>query len=103
MLVSLLLLLISTLSESANILVLHPIYCGSHEFILRKMGDQLVARGHEVTQVYKIKSKFLYMFVILWSKIGVFWADIHFVILFSRNLQIINNFDFQKRYYALLL
>ena len=71
MLVSLLLLLISTVSESANILVLHPIYCGSHEFILRKMGDQLVARGHEVTQVHKIKSKFLHMFAIL-----VFLADI---------------------------
>ena len=52
MLVSLIVLLISTVSESANILVLHPIYCGSHEFILRKMGDQLVARGHEVTQVH---------------------------------------------------
>ena len=51
MLVSLLVLLFSTMSESANILMLHPVYCGSHEFLLRNMGDQLVGRGHEVTQV----------------------------------------------------
>jgi hypothetical protein len=37
--------------ESAKILILHPIYCGSHEFVLRKFGDHLVSRGHEVTQV----------------------------------------------------
>ena len=50
--VLLILLCVTTrLSESANILMLHPIYCGSHEFILRQMGDHLVARGHEVTQV----------------------------------------------------
>ena len=49
--VPLLVLLFSAVSESANILMLHPIYCGSHEFVLRQMGDQLVSRGHEVTQV----------------------------------------------------
>ena len=49
--VPLLVLLFSAVSESANILMLHPIYCGSHEFLLRQMGDQLVSRGHEVTQV----------------------------------------------------
>ena len=49
--VPLLVLLFSAVSESANILILHPIYCGSHEFILRQMGDQLVSHGHEVTQV----------------------------------------------------
>ena len=49
--VPLLVLLFSAVSESANILMLHPIYCGSHEFVLRQMGDQLVSHGHEVTQV----------------------------------------------------
>lgn len=49
--VPLLVLLFSAVSESANILMLHPIYCGSHEFVLRQMGDQLVSRGHEVTQI----------------------------------------------------
>ena len=34
-----------------NILILHPIYCGSHEFVLRTLGDHLVQRGHQVTQV----------------------------------------------------
>lgn len=35
----------------ANILILHPIYCGSHELVLRNLGDYLVKRGHQVTQV----------------------------------------------------
>ena len=44
-------ILVVRLSESAKILVLHPIYCGSHEFVLRSLGDHLVSRGHQVSQV----------------------------------------------------
>ena len=36
---------------TANILVLHPLYAGSHEFTLRTVGERLVERGHTVTQV----------------------------------------------------
>ena len=39
------------MSSGENILILHPIYCGSHEFVLRSLGDHLVQRGHQVTQV----------------------------------------------------
>ena len=43
--------LFSTL-DGANILVLHPIYSGSHEHVLRNVGEHLMKnRGHNVTQV----------------------------------------------------
>ena len=36
----------------ANILILHPLYCGSHELTLRTIGKHLVKqRGHNVTQL----------------------------------------------------
>ena len=39
-------------ADGANILILHPIYSGSHEHVLRNVGEHLVqARGHNVTQV----------------------------------------------------
>ena len=39
-------------SESANILILHPLYAGSHELTLRSIGNHLVKeRGHNVTQL----------------------------------------------------
>ena len=44
--------------SSGKILILHPIYSGSHEFVLRHWGDHLVARGHEVTQVSDIFATF---------------------------------------------
>ena len=38
--------------ESANILILHPLYSGSHELTLRSIGNHLVKeRGHNVTQI----------------------------------------------------
>ena len=37
--------------EGANILILHPVYSGSHTIVLRQFGDYLVSRGHHVTQV----------------------------------------------------
>jgi len=37
--------------EGANILILHPLYAGSHDLVLRLIGDRLVSRGHTVTQV----------------------------------------------------
>ncbi|KAK7084808.1 hypothetical protein SK128_006603, partial [Halocaridina rubra] len=37
--------------DKANILILHPIYAGSHELTLRKFGEELVKRGHKVTQL----------------------------------------------------
>ncbi|XP_023346393.1 UDP-glucuronosyltransferase 2C1 isoform X2 [Eurytemora carolleeae] len=38
-------------AKGSNILVLHPLYAGSHELVLRIIGDELVRRGHNVTQV----------------------------------------------------
>ncbi|KAF2361749.1 UDP-glucuronosyl/UDP-glucosyltransferase [Trinorchestia longiramus] len=38
-------------SSSAKILILHPIYAGSHEVVLRDLGAELVRRGHFVTQL----------------------------------------------------
>ena len=40
-----------TAVHSANILILHPLYSGSHTIVLRQFGDYLVSRGHNVTQV----------------------------------------------------
>ena len=38
--------------ECANILILHPLYAGSHELTLRSIGNHLVKeRGHNVTQI----------------------------------------------------
>ena len=34
-----------------NILILHPVFCGSHESVLRTLGNHLVQQGHQVTQV----------------------------------------------------
>ena len=40
------------LTDGANILILHPVYSGSHEHVLRTVGEHLVEnRGHNVTQV----------------------------------------------------
>lgn len=35
----------------ARVLILHPIYAGSHEVVLRELGLELVRRGHFVTQL----------------------------------------------------
>ncbi|XP_069186025.1 UDP-glucuronosyltransferase 2B1 isoform X2 [Procambarus clarkii] len=43
--------------QGAKILVLHPIYAGSHELTLRRFGEELVKRGHQVTQVRWRSSK----------------------------------------------
>ena len=48
----LLICVLVTFTKCENILLLHPIYCGSHEFVLRTLGDHLVSRGHTVTQVW---------------------------------------------------
>ena len=37
--------------QAANILILHPLYVGSHTIVLQQFGDYLVSRGHHVTQV----------------------------------------------------
>ena len=37
--------------DAANVLILHPIYAGSHEVVVRGMGVELVKRGHKVTQL----------------------------------------------------
>ena len=37
--------------NNAKILILHPIYAGSHELVLRKMGEFLTEEGHVVTQL----------------------------------------------------
>ncbi len=34
-----------------NVLILHPIFAGSHVEVLRQFGEHLVQRGHKVTQV----------------------------------------------------
>ena len=43
--------------SGARVLILHPIYAGSHELTLRRFGEELVKRGHEVTQVRWRSSK----------------------------------------------
>ncbi|MPD05439.1 hypothetical protein E2C01_101183 [Portunus trituberculatus] len=43
--------------SAARVLILHPIYAGSHELTLRRFGEELVKRGHEVTQVRWRSSK----------------------------------------------
>ena len=49
---SLLVLTLLHIVHSANILILHPVYSGSHEFLLRHLGEHLAnKRGHKVTQV----------------------------------------------------
>lgn len=35
----------------ANVLILHPIYAGSHEVVMRSIGSKLVRRGHKVSQL----------------------------------------------------
>lgn len=40
-----------------NILILHPVFAGSHEMTLRSLGEQLVSRGHSVTQVRWLNNK----------------------------------------------
>ncbi|XP_042212020.1 UDP-glucuronosyltransferase 1A9-like [Homarus americanus] len=44
-------------NEGANILILHPIYAGSHELTLRRFGEDLVKRGHRITQIRWRSSK----------------------------------------------
>lgn len=39
------------LKTAANVLILHPIYAGSHEVVLRGLAVELVKRGHQVTQL----------------------------------------------------
>ncbi|XP_076055067.1 UDP-glucuronosyltransferase 1A9-like [Oratosquilla oratoria] len=38
-------------SQYARILIMHPVYAGSHELILRQFGERMVSRGHQVTQI----------------------------------------------------
>lgn len=37
--------------EPARVLIMHPIYAGSHEVVLRSLGLEMVRRGHFVTQL----------------------------------------------------
>ena len=37
--------------DSSNVLIIHPVYSGSHHIVLRQFGDYLVSRGHSVTQI----------------------------------------------------
>ena len=44
--------LVSISGLASNILILHPIYSGSHEHVLRSVAEHLIKnRGHNVTQV----------------------------------------------------
>ena len=43
--------LLLTPAVGINVLILHPVYAGSHELTLRVLGEQMVARGHNVTQI----------------------------------------------------
>lgn len=52
------LLTLFRICNGGNILILHPIFAGSHVEVLRQFGEHLVQRGHEVTQVmYKEKGQ----------------------------------------------
>ena len=44
-------LLLAAPAAAINVLILHPVYAGSHELTLRVLGEQMVARGHNVTQI----------------------------------------------------
>lgn len=47
----LLLLALLSAADAINVLILHPLYSGSHERTLRMFGEQMVERGHSVTQI----------------------------------------------------
>ena len=38
-------------NEKARVLILHPIYAGSHELVCRRLGEELIKKGHSVTQL----------------------------------------------------
>ena len=52
--------LVCTCVQGANILILHPLYAGSHDLVLRLVGDRLVSRGHTVTQVRYVGTNMKY-------------------------------------------
>lgn len=39
------------LVSGSNVLIIHPVYSGSHHIVMKQFGDYLVTRGHTVTQV----------------------------------------------------
>jgi hypothetical protein len=42
----------ASVSNGANILIIHPFYCGSHGLALRNVGEYLASvGGHNVTQI----------------------------------------------------
>ena len=47
-------LLLLAPAAAINVLILHPVYAGSHELTLRVLGEQMVARGHTVTQIRSV-------------------------------------------------
>ena len=47
-------LLLLAPAAAINVLILHPVYAGSHELTLRVLGEQMVARGHRVTQIRSV-------------------------------------------------
>ena len=47
-------LLLLAPAAAINVLILHPVYAGSHELTLRVLGEQMVARGHSVTQIRSV-------------------------------------------------
>ena len=47
-------LLLLAPAAAINVLILHPVYAGSHELTLRVLGEQMVARGHIVTQIRSV-------------------------------------------------
>ncbi|XP_043204055.1 UDP-glucuronosyltransferase 1A9-like [Amphibalanus amphitrite] len=50
-------LLLLSPAAAINVLILHPVYAGSHELTLRVLGEQMVARGHNVTQIRFLSRK----------------------------------------------
>jgi hypothetical protein len=40
-----------SIAKGANILILHPIYSGSHDLVLRTIGEAPISRGHNIAQI----------------------------------------------------
>ncbi|XP_037093340.1 UDP-glucuronosyltransferase 1A8-like [Pollicipes pollicipes] len=51
------LLVVLCSADAINVLILHPVYAGSHELTLRVLGEQMVERGHNVTQIRWLSRK----------------------------------------------
>jgi len=83
-----------SLMRGANILILHPLYAGSHDLVLRLVGDRLVSRGHTVTQIRYEGSNMRYDFN---TNVTVVTLNINKTDYPCRYINDRGQFDFQTR------